>query len=92
MTKKYTLNVLITEVSSLTAKQVQSNFFEAISPREGIYSRKNQVLAKFLGGKNVVTSILKGNTKAMKALGATPKSRLVKALKLRKARKAFFNN
>lgn len=92
MTKKYTLNVLINEVSSLTPKEVASNFFEAISPRNGIYSRKNQVLAKFLGGKKNVISVLKGNTKATKALGSTPKARMIKALKLRKARKAFVKN
>lgn len=77
--KAYTLNRLITEVSSLNTRNVTSVDALAayLSPRLGVHSAKFQVLDTFLNGK--LTSIARSSS-----FGTTVKQRVVRALKDRK--------
>lgn len=79
MTKAYTLNRLINEVSNLNYRQVKdfNTFVQAVSPRAGIYGRKVEVLDNFLGGhlNRIINS---------PAFGKTPRTRVLNALRARK--------
>jgi hypothetical protein len=93
MTKAYTISSLIKEVSSLNASQLQNfnAFTKALSPRAGSKSRKIQVLNSLLKGKlravfngSTLNSVV-ANTAAAAAGPAGARSRVVAALRLRKA-------
>lgn len=79
VTNKYTINLLMSEVQSLTSSQVSSfdSIVEALSPRAGVRSAKIAALSSYVGGS--VARVL-GNT----SLGRTPRARLLKALRNRK--------
>jgi len=82
MTKKYTLNLLISEVSSLSASQASSYsaLASALSPRAGRRSAKLRVLNNFLGGS--AARIVNGTTSAVS--GRSGRTRLLRALRARK--------
>lgn len=83
MTKAYTLNVLIKEVSSLSSTEANSfsSLVAAISPRAGSSGQKVSVLNSFVGGQ--LRGILSGQT-SLNVSGGTPKARLLSALRNRK--------
>ena len=85
-TKRYTLVSLINEVSSLKPSQVTSLYTlkNAVSPRvaEGQVSAKLYAIDNFLNGN--LTSVINGRGK-FASLGKTGRTRLLRALKNRKA-------
>lgn len=78
-TKKYTLNLLLTEVSSLSRSSFSnvSSLAVALSPRAGRSSAKINALNSFLNGS--LTTVLRSSS-----LGKTPRGRLLRALRNRK--------
>lgn len=86
-TKKYTINLLISEVSSLTPSSFSSvkTLTSALSPRTGATSAKVAALNSFLNGN--LTRIVNG-TGNYSSFGKTPRTRIVRALR---ARKSFRN-
>lgn len=82
-TKAYTINLLINEVSSLSASQVSSvtSLASAISPRAGTSSAKFSALNNFLNGK--LSSVVSGSN-GYRSLGKTAKTRVIRALRARK--------
>ena len=83
VTKAYTLNVLMREVSEIGRSQSQSaaSVVQALSPRKApTTSVKIQVLNRFLNGK--LSSVLSGRNSAVS--GSTAKARLMSALRIRK--------
>ena len=88
MSKGYTLNFFIDAVENTTASVWNENTFlgnihygDVISPRAGITSVKVEVLNEFLGFE--LGDIVDGVGDFAK-LGKTPRTRLLKALRLRK--------
>ena len=79
VTRKYTINLLMSEVQSLTASQASSvsSIVQALSPRAGARSAKIAALTSYVGG-NVARVI------SNSSLGRTPRARLLKALRNRK--------
>ena len=82
-TKAYTLNSLITEVTHIGLKASISDIVFTLSPRAGAYSQKLQVINTFLDGE--LNAVLIGTT----GHGATPRTRLLRALKFRKTHGFF---
>ncbi len=82
MTKAYTLNVLIREVSALSSKSASTfaTFASSLSPRAGASSRKVQVLNSFVGGQ--LRSIISGTASGVS--GSSAKTRVLNALRARK--------
>lgn len=82
-TKKYTINLLLNEVSSLNNSQLSSvrSLAKALSPRAGTNSAKLNALKSYVSGS--LNSVLSGSGSAQ-SLGKTPRTRLLKALKNRK--------
>lgn len=80
VTRKYTINLLMSEVKKLTNTQVSSfsAIVQALSPRAGYSSAKIAALSSYVGGN--VSRVL-SNT----GLGRTPRQRLLQALKNRKS-------
>lgn len=83
MTKKYTLNLLISEVSNLSNAQTSSYsaLASALSPRAGRRSAKLRVLNAFLGGSTA--RIVNGTSSAF--AGRSGRTRLLRALRARKS-------
>lgn len=79
MTKAYTLNRLINEVSAVNYRDVKdfTTFASAVSPIAGTDSVKIQVLNNFLFGEL-------GNVLKNTSFGKTPRTRVLTALRLRK--------
>jgi hypothetical protein len=82
-TKAYTINSLIKEVSALSTSKVTSVSALAsnISPRAGVKSAKIFALNSFLNGNLI--AVINGNF-SYAALGATAKTRVIRALRNRK--------
>lgn len=82
-TKKYTISLLINEVSSLKTSQVSSIETLAItlSPRAGRNSAKFFALNQYLNGN--LSSIFAGKG-TFKSYGKTPRARVLNALRNRK--------
>jgi hypothetical protein len=80
--KGYTLNYFISIIRSANSKVLSENVARAVSPRVGASSVKFETLQTWLSGK--AYDIAVGNHKFSK-LGSTPRARLLKALKARKA-------
>ena len=87
-TKAYTLNSLISEVAGISTKANLAVLIETLSPRAGSHSAKFAVIMHFLGGGNSLQDVLEGYTFIS---GVTPRTRLLNALRYRKAQ-GFFNN
>lgn len=86
-TKKYTIASLIREISALRVQVSNSRQLAmAISPRTGIASAKFRVLNGLLN--NRLNSVISG-AGSYAYLGATPKARVVRALRNRKSNGAF---
>lgn len=82
MSKGYTINFFINTFKGTTNTQLNNNgVFSVVSPRHGISSVKATALNTFLDGYTL--SIANG-TGVFAKLGKTPRTRLLKALKLRK--------
>lgn len=82
MHKGYTLNYLIEQVKGTTNAQIQNNgIYQTLSPRAGVYSVKGDVLDNFLFNN---TAAIVAGAGIFATFGKTPKTRLLKALKLRK--------
>lgn len=83
-TKAYTINLLINEVRSLSARAVSdyTTLATSLSPRAGANSAKVQVLNSFLGGK--LRSVIGSDR-----YGKTVKARVLNALKARKSNGSF---
>ena len=80
VTHKYTISLLMSEVKNLTARQASSfsSLVEALSPRAGVGSAKITALSSYVGGN--VARVLNNSS-----LGATPRARLLRALRNRKS-------
>jgi hypothetical protein len=85
-TKTYTLNLLIKEVSNITGKNAKTfaGVKSALSPIAGWNSAKLAVLDTWLNGK--LDRVLLGTAGIN---GATPRTRLLRALRKRKANGEF---
>jgi hypothetical protein len=82
MSKGYTINFFINTLTGVTNTQINNNgVFNVVSPVYGAASVKAVALDTFLGGQ---TASIANGTGAFAALGKTPRTRLLKALKLRK--------
>jgi hypothetical protein len=82
MSKGYTINFFVNTLVNATNSQINKNgIFNVVSPRLGVNSVKAETLNNFLGGQ--AASIAYGTGK-FAVLGKTPRTRLLKALKLRK--------
>ena len=82
MSKGYTINFFINTLSGVTNTQINNNgLFNVVSPVYGVNSVKAQALDNWLGGN---TASIAFGTGKFAALGKTPRTRLLKALKLRK--------
>jgi hypothetical protein len=79
-TKAYTLSMFLKQVARIpqASARTTQDVVRALSPRKGQNSVKIVVLNRFLNGK--LFSILNGSN----ASGASPKARLLNALKVRK--------
>jgi hypothetical protein len=84
-TKKYTINLLINEVSSLSSNAFTSvnTLASALSPRAGRNSAKLFVLKGYLGRQGGLARLLSG-ADGRAALGRTPRGRLLNVLRARK--------
>jgi hypothetical protein len=82
-TKMYTINYFIRLFTSTTARTLASKgVASVVAPRKGSEAVSYQVLNSFLNGQ--LTKIVNGTGK-FSTFGETPRARLLKALKLRKA-------
>ena len=88
-TKAYTLNSLIDEVSNIngTAGANPTALVDTLSPRAGVRSVKLQVINEFLNGR--LSDVLSGTSTTV--TGATPRTRLLRALRARKKYGSFYN-
>ena len=86
-TKAYTLNSLIEEVADINAKAEIYDIIDTLSPRAGAFSAKFEVIDTWLGGQ--LNRVLHGET-TIHVAGATPRTRLLNALKQRKNKGYFF--
>lgn len=81
MSRKYTIAYFINEISTKTRPSLSSvGVVNAISPMYGFNSVKIQTLNHLIGNFNAVA----GGIGKYAGFGKTPKTRLLKALKLRK--------
>ena len=83
MSKGYTINYFVNTIKGAKAAALKSDVYEAISPRNGFFSVKAIALDNFLGGETLAYQIAEG-IGSFEGLGKTPRSRLLKALSLRK--------
>ena len=82
MSKGYTINFFINTLSGVTNTQINNNgVFNVVSPVYGSSSVKATTLDTFLGGN---TQEITQGLGRFSVLGKTPRTRLLKALKLRK--------
>jgi hypothetical protein len=82
MSKGYTINFFVNALKGVTNTQLNKNgVFNVVSPVYGSFSVKAAALDTFLGGN---TSSIASGDGAFANLGKTPRTRLIKALKLRK--------
>lgn len=87
MSKGYTIEFYIREISGLNNKAITNKLLQTtglwviISPKLGIFSVKYKKLSNLLGYE--ANLVAKGIDKYSN-LGKTPKTRLIKALKIRK--------
>lgn len=82
MSKGYTINFFINALTGVTNTAINNNgVFNVVSPMYGVNSVKAAALNTWLGGN--AASIAFGTGK-FATLGKTPRTRLIKALKLRK--------
>lgn len=82
MSKGYTINFFVNTLKGVTNTQLNNNgVFNVVSPRLGRFSVKANTLNNFLGGQ---AAYIEYGTGAFAKLGKTPRTRLLKALKLRK--------
>ncbi len=86
-TKAYTLSMFLKQVSKIPQANSRTtpDVVRALSPRKAQDSVKIQVLNRFLNGK--LFSVLNGASSVVD--GATPKARLLNALKVRKNTGSF---
>ena len=88
MTKGYTIQYFIDLFDGTTSRQLNRNgVYNVVSPRRGYDSVRAEVLDFWLG--NQTTNIVKGHGK-FATFGASPRSRLLKALRLRKTNGSVF--
>lgn len=82
-TKKYTINLLVNEVASLSNTQVSSvqSLANSISPRAGVSSAKFYALNRYVGGN--ITAVINGRGR-FSSFGKTARSRILTALRARK--------
>jgi hypothetical protein len=80
-TKKYTMALLLTEVQALPRTNNPATIINALSPRLGLKSAKISVLSNFL--HDHLFEVLDGSD--LMARGATARTRLINALKDRRA-------
>jgi hypothetical protein len=85
MHKGYTINFFINEVKNTSNRELATSVARAVAPRGGVNSGKFQALCGFLGSATTVRAIVNGSNKKLASLGKTPKTRLLRALRLRKA-------
>lgn len=82
-TKAYTISYFIKLFSNVRSRTIESNgVYNTVSPRKGSKSVSVSVLNTWLGGN--LSKVVNG-TGQFGSYGATPRARLLKALKLRKA-------
>lgn len=82
MSKGYTISFFINTLTNTTNSTLNTQgVFSAVSPLYGAESVKAKALDNYLGGNAVKIATGKG---AFAKLGKTPRTRLIKALKLRK--------
>ena len=90
MHKGYTLNYLIEQVKNTTNTEITTNgIYNTLSPRAGVYSVKGDVLDGFLFHN---TQAVVAGAGIFATYGKTPKTRLLKALKLRKTTGSPYGN
>jgi len=82
MSKGYTINFFVNTLKGSTNTQLNNyGVFNVVSPVYGANSVKASTLNTFLGGN---TASIAAGVGAFSKLGKTPRTRLIKALKLRK--------
>jgi hypothetical protein len=85
-TKAYTLNSLIAEVAAVSVRVNVNTLVETLSPVAGENSAKFQAIDSWLNG--YLNDVLIGDTFIA---GASPRTRLLNALKYRKTHGYFYN-
>ena len=90
MHKGYTLSYFIDQVKATNAKKLSTeNVYSTLSPRNGFSSSKSAALDNFLNGH---TTAITSGVGFFSTYGKTARTRLLKALKLRKATGSVFGN